>query len=55
MEGKTRNILNYLDQLAKFHKQQGTPFARVPQIDRKPLDLHKLKKEVEKRGGHERV
>lgn len=55
MEGSTRIQLNYIDQLQKFHLQQGTPFNRIPHIDKKPVDLLQLKKEVAKRGGVDAV
>ena len=51
----TRANLNYLDQLAKFHKQHGNSLTRFPSVDKRPLDLFKLKKAVETRGGFERV
>lgn len=51
----TRTNLNYLDQLAKFHKQYGTNLNRFPSVDKRPLDLYKLKKAVEIRGGFEKV
>jgi histone demethylase JARID1 len=51
----TRANLNYLDQLAKFHKQHGHSLTRFPSVDKRPLDLFKLKKAVETRGGFERV
>ncbi|KAH8664452.1 PLU-1-like protein-domain-containing protein [Xylariales sp. PMI_506] len=51
----TRANLTYLDALAKFHKQQGTNLNRLPYVDKKPLDLYRLKKAVEARGGFERV
>lgn len=51
----TRANLNYLDQLAKFHKQHGTNLNRFPSVDKRPLDLFKLKKAVEARGGFEPV
>ncbi|KAK1760159.1 Lid2 complex component lid2 [Echria macrotheca] len=51
----TRANLTYLDALSKFHKQQGTNFARLPYVDKKPLDLYRLKKAVEARGGFEKV
>ncbi|KAI4201344.1 MAG: hypothetical protein LQ346_002192 [Caloplaca aetnensis] len=54
LEG-TRTNLNYLDQLAKFHKQHGMNLNRFPSVDKKPLDLFKLKKAVETRGGFEKV
>jgi histone demethylase JARID1 len=47
----TRANLNYLDQLAKFHKQTGQSLTRFPSVDKRPLDLYKLKKAVETRGG----
>ncbi|KAH7071289.1 PLU-1-like protein-domain-containing protein [Paraphoma chrysanthemicola] len=55
VEGGTRANLNYLDQLAKFHKQHGHSLTRFPSVDKRPLDLYKLKKAVETRGGFERV
>jgi histone demethylase JARID1 len=51
----TRANLTYLDQLAKFHKQHGTNLNRFPSVDKRPLDLYKLKKAVETRGGFEKV
>ena len=47
--------MNYLDQLAKFHKQHGNSLTRFPSVDKRPLDLYKLKKAVETRGGFDRV
>jgi [histone H3]-trimethyl-L-lysine4 demethylase len=47
--------LNYLDQLSKFHKQNGGNLNRFPSVDKRPLDLYKLKKAVETRGGFEKV
>jgi histone demethylase JARID1 len=55
VEGGTRANLNYLDQLSKFHKQHGHSLTRFPSVDKRPLDLYKLKKAVETRGGFERV
>ncbi|ORX96954.1 PLU-1-like protein-domain-containing protein [Clohesyomyces aquaticus] len=55
VEGGTRANLNYLDQLSKFHKQHGNSLTRFPSVDKRPLDLYKLKKAVETRGGFERV
>ncbi|KAJ3393851.1 hypothetical protein HDU84_000814 [Entophlyctis sp. JEL0112] len=52
IDGMSRTTVNYLDQLELFHDQNGSPFVRVPLIDKNvPLDLWLLKKEVEKRGG----
>ncbi|KAK4986772.1 hypothetical protein LTR50_005067 [Elasticomyces elasticus] len=55
VEGGTRANLNYLDQLSKFHKQHGMNLNRFPSVDKRPLDLFRLKKSVEARGGFERV
>jgi [histone H3]-trimethyl-L-lysine4 demethylase len=39
-----------------FHKQRsGTHLNRFPSVDKRPLDLYKLKKLVEDKGGFERV
>ena len=52
----TRANLTYLDALAKFHKQRnGTNLNRFPSVDKRPLDLYKLKKFVEDKGGFETV
>jgi histone demethylase JARID1 len=52
----SRANLSYVDGLLKFHKQQGNPTAnRLPYVDKKPLDLFRLKKAVEARGGFEKV
>lgn len=51
----TRANLTYLDGLHKYHKQQGNHINRLPYVDKKPLDLYKLKKAVESRGGFEKV
>ncbi|UNI18527.1 hypothetical protein JDV02_004791 [Purpureocillium takamizusanense] len=55
VEGSTRANLTYLDGLAKFHKQQGNHLLRLPYVDKKPLDLYRLKKAVESRGGFDKV
>ncbi|ETN36703.1 uncharacterized protein HMPREF1541_08981 [Cyphellophora europaea CBS 101466] len=54
-DGGNRTNLQYLDQLAKFHRQYGTQLNRFPSVDKRPLDLYKLKKAVEVRGGFEKV
>ncbi|KAJ5949005.1 hypothetical protein N7454_002312 [Penicillium verhagenii] len=50
-----RANMNYIDGLAMFHKQHGTNYSRLPSVDKRPLDLYKLKKAVETRGGFEQV
>ncbi|KAI3317172.1 PLU-1-domain-containing protein [Xylariaceae sp. AK1471] len=55
VEGSTRANLTYLDALSKFHKQHGTNLNRLPYVDKKPLDLYRLKKAVESRGGFDKV
>ncbi|KAG0198705.1 hypothetical protein BGX28_007881 [Mortierella sp. GBA30] len=55
MEGETRTNLNYLEQLHKFHSQQGHPVHKIPQLDKRPIDLFRLKKEVAARGGYQKV
>jgi hypothetical protein len=47
--------LGYLDQLASFHRENGSSFYKVPIVDKRPLDLYKLKRAVEARGGFESV
>lgn len=55
MEGETRANVNYLEQLYKFHRLNGHPISKVPQLDKRPIDLFKLKKEVAQRGGYQAV
>ncbi|KAI5284901.1 hypothetical protein KEM54_000976, partial [Ascosphaera aggregata] len=55
VDGGTRANLNYLDQLQKFHRQNGMNLSRFPSVDKRPLDLYKLKKAVEERGGFDQV
>ncbi|KAI9310266.1 hypothetical protein BX666DRAFT_2033269 [Dichotomocladium elegans] len=55
MEGETRANVNYLEQLHNFHRLNGHPVNKIPQLDRRPIDLFKLKKEVAHRGGYQVV
>lgn len=55
MEGGNRVSHDYLDQLAKFHKQNGHSLNRFPSVDKRPLDLYRLKKTVERKGGFDTV
>ena len=55
VEGGNRVNNDYLDQLAKFHKQNGHNLNRFPSVDKRPLDLYRLKKTVERKGGFEQV
>ncbi|KAF2809464.1 ARID-domain-containing protein [Mytilinidion resinicola] len=50
LSGTDENI-DYLNQLAEFHKQHGGSLDRFPSVDKRPLDLFKLKRAVEMRGG----
>ncbi|THV08208.1 hypothetical protein K435DRAFT_824791 [Dendrothele bispora CBS 962.96] len=55
IEASSRAKLNFLEQLYRFHKQQGNPRVVVPTINQKPVDLWLLRKEVQKLGGYEAV
>jgi histone demethylase JARID1 len=55
MEGETRTNVNYLEQLTKYHIITGKPVAKIPQLDKRPIDLYKLKNEVASRGGIQEV
>lgn len=52
MEAKCRASLNYIDQLYKFHTQNGTPLKGLPLLESKPMDLYLLKETVELLGGY---
>lgn len=55
VEGGNRVNNDYLDQLAKFHKTHGHSLNRFPSVDKRPLDLYRLKKTVERKGGFDAV
>ncbi|XP_048582625.1 lysine-specific demethylase 5A isoform X2 [Nematostella vectensis] len=54
LEARTRVKLNFLDALAKFWELQGTIF-KIPQVERRSLDLFRLYKTVHEEGGFEHV
>lgn len=55
MEASARASLNFLEQLYIFHRQQGSSGIAVPTIGSKPLDLWRLKREVNALGGYSKV
>ncbi|WVQ76775.1 hypothetical protein IAR50_006449 [Cryptococcus sp. DSM 104548] len=52
LEAASRAKVNFLEQLSMFHMQQGDAKVHIPLIDRQPLDLWKLRREVNRSGGH---
>lgn len=54
-ETGSRANITYVDALLKFHKQNGNHLNRMPYVDKRPLDLYRLKKAVESRGGFDKV
>ena len=52
LEATSRAAMNLLEQLTMFHLQQGDPKVEIPLIDKKRLNLWKLRKEVNRAGGH---
>ncbi|KAG6373774.1 PLU-1-like protein-domain-containing protein [Boletus reticuloceps] len=55
IEASSRAKVNFLEQLYRFHKQQGNPRVSVPTINHKSLDLWLLRKEVHHLGGYDAV
>lgn len=51
----SRANITYVDALLKYHKQNGNQLNRMPYVDKRPLDLYRLKKAVESRGGFDKV
>lgn len=51
MDGYSRAVQNYTDALLQFHRQNGTEIRKMPVVAGYTLNLYKLKREVEKRGG----
>ncbi|KAF6031963.1 KDM5A [Bugula neritina] len=54
LEATTRVKLNFLDKLLKFWELQGRAI-KIPTVDRKLLDFHKLHKTVQAEGGYDTV
>lgn len=54
LEAETRVKLNYLDQIAKFWEIQGSSL-KIPNVERRILDLYTLSKIVRDEGGYELI
>ncbi|KAM4696546.1 lysine-specific demethylase 5C-like isoform 2-T2 [Rhinophrynus dorsalis] len=54
LEAETRVKLNYLDQIAKFWEIQGSSL-KIPNVERRILDLYSLNKLVQEDGGYEPI
>ncbi|XP_063792622.1 lysine-specific demethylase 5C-like isoform X1 [Pseudophryne corroboree] len=54
LEAQTRVKLNYLDQIAKFWEIQGSSL-KIPNVERRILDLYSLNKLVIEEGGYEPI
>ncbi|XP_010619933.1 lysine-specific demethylase 5D isoform X2 [Fukomys damarensis] len=54
LEAQTRVKLNYLDQIAKFWEIQGSSL-KIPNVERRMLDLYSLSKIVVEEGGYEAI
>ncbi|WVW78729.1 hypothetical protein I302_100689 [Kwoniella bestiolae CBS 10118] len=53
LEAASRAKINFLEQLSMFHSQSSNgDEITIPTIERQPLDVWKLRKEVNKSGGH---
>lgn len=55
LSADARASQNYLEQLQKFHAQQGHARVSIPIVDRKPVDLYQLKLVVNANGGYDSV
>ncbi|RXK37598.1 hypothetical protein M231_05140 [Tremella mesenterica] len=55
LSAASRATVNFLDQLAMFHSSRGDPTVTIPIFDKQRLDLWRLRKEVIKMGGYEKV
>ncbi|GCC16591.1 hypothetical protein chiPu_0021407, partial [Chiloscyllium punctatum] len=54
LEAQTRVKLNFLDQIAKFWELQGSTL-KIPNVERRILDLYSLNKIVIEEGGYEAI
>lgn len=55
IEASSRAKINFLEQLYRFHQQQGNTRVSVPTINNKPMDLWLLRKKVQELGGYDAV
>ncbi|CAO0801826.1 unnamed protein product [Mucor circinelloides] len=55
IEGETRTVVNYLEQVKSYYKLRGKSTTNIPKLDKKDINLYRLKKEVALRGGVQRV
>lgn len=55
MEASARASINFLEQLHLFHEQQGHEAIDIPIVEEKPLDLWRLRKELNLLGGYTAV
>ncbi|KAI0287615.1 PLU-1-like protein-domain-containing protein [Russula brevipes] len=55
IEASSRAKINFLEQLYRFHQQQGNTRVSVPTINGKPMDLWLLRKKVQELGGYDAV
>jgi hypothetical protein len=51
LDANAKVQIAYLDGLQSFWTNQGQPLSRLPQLDRRPVNLYLLKREVDVRGG----
>ena len=52
LEAASRAKITFLEQLGMFHHQRDGASVAIPKINRRPLDVWNLRKEVNKMGGH---
>ena len=55
MEASARANLNFLEQLYIFHRQHKNSNVSIPVIGSKPVDLWRLRKEINILGGFDMV
>ncbi|PVU94787.1 hypothetical protein BB561_002253 [Smittium simulii] len=55
LEGKNRIKKNYVDQVLNFFEKTDQKIYKIPHLDKKPIDIYKLKNEVNQRGGYDQV
>lgn len=55
MEASSRASVSFLEQLHHFHQSRGKPDATIPIVDKRPIDLWRLRREVHRLGGFDAV
>lgn len=55
MEGEARASTEYVEKIQAYYKLTRKSTTKIPELDKRPINLYKLKTEVAARGGFQTV